>query len=74
MDDKNKAEIIDLSIRVFCLEKILLEKKIITKEEFEKEFNSAAEMLVRNVLKAANYSGDIEEAVSQIKNNKKSIN
>jgi hypothetical protein len=65
MDAKEQANVLDLIIRVFCLEKILIEKNLITKEELVNELNSASERIVRDVLKAANYSGDIEKAVSE---------
>jgi hypothetical protein len=72
MDTKEQANVLDLIIRVFCLEKILIEKNLITKEELVNELNSASERIVRDVLKAANYSGDIEKAVSEFQ--KKSNN
>jgi hypothetical protein len=70
MDIKEQANVLDLIIRVFCLEKILIQKNIITKEELTKELSDISERLVRDVLKAANYSGDIEKAISEF--NKKS--
>jgi hypothetical protein len=72
MDAKEQANVLDLIIRVFCLEKILIEKNLITKEELVNELNSASERIVRDVLKAANYSGDIEKAVGEFQ--KKSNN
>lgn len=65
MDPKEQANMLDLIIRVFCLEKILIEKNIITKEEMIKELSSISERLVRDVLKAANYSGDVEKVVDE---------
>ena len=71
MDLKEQTTILDLTIRIYCLEKILLEKNIISKEELISEFSAASDKLIRDLLKISNYQGDIEEAVKMFKSNKK---
>jgi hypothetical protein len=68
MDLKEQTAILDLTIRLYCLEKILLEKNILTKDELVNEFSAASDKLIRDILKAANYEGDLEEAVKKFKN------
>lgn len=71
MDIKEQAAILDLTVRIFCLEKILIEKNLISKDELFKEFSEASDKLLRDLLKVANYQGDIEEAIKNFKLNKK---
>ncbi len=71
MDLKEQTTILDLTIRIYCLEKILLEKNIISEEELISEFSAASDKLIRDLLKISNYQGDIEEAVKMFKSNKK---
>jgi hypothetical protein len=71
MDLKEQASLIDLILRVFCLEKILVEKNLLTKEDLEKNFTEASEKLMRDMLSAVNYTGDFDKAISEFKKNSK---
>ena len=71
MDLKEQASLRDLVLRVFCLEKILVEKNLVTKEELENNFTEASEKLMRDVLAAVNYTGDIDKAISEFKKTSK---
>lgn len=74
MISDKEAELIDLTLRVFCLEKILINKKIFTTEEFNAEMVATSEQLVKQVLKAANYSGDIDSVIAEFKSKIKTMN
>ena len=49
MDLKEQASLIDLVLRVFCLEKILVEKNLVTKEELENNLKKVLKTVPKTV-------------------------
>jgi hypothetical protein len=68
MDFKDQATLLDLVVRVFCLEKFLIEKNIVSKEEYGAELNKISEQVMKDILKNVKYEGSYEDFVAKIKN------
>ncbi len=70
LEFKEQATLLDLTVRIFCLEKILIEKGLISKEELIAEYSEASTRLLKDILKASNYQGDLDEAIDLIKSSR----
>lgn len=70
MDLKDQSTLLDLLVRVFCIEKFLLEKNLISKEEYANEINALSEKLMNDILKNINFDGNVEDFINKFKKDK----
>lgn len=59
--EKQTQIMIDLTIRLHALESIIIEKGLISSEEFEKSANKHAEILLNKVKAVSNYEDLLKE-------------
>lgn len=70
MDLKEQAAMLDLVVRVFCLEKFLIEKEIISKEDYLAEVNAISEKLIKQILDSVNLdSSKVQEILKTVSKN-----
>lgn len=62
----NDILIADAILRIFTLEKLLIDKGVFTKEEFNRATAEAATNIAKVILQRANISGDIDELVRNL--------
>lgn len=64
----------ELWLKVIVLEKLLLSKGIFTVDEYNSVVAEVSEKVARILLQKANYSGDIDELIKSVKDEKLSNN
>ena len=56
----------DALLRITALEKILINKGIFTKEEFNDLIQEISAQIAKKILESANFNGDIDKIISEL--------
>ena len=65
----NDVLIADALLRVKTLENILIDKGILTREEFQAEIMMVTQVIAKSILQKANVPGDLDEIVKNLQGN-----
>lgn len=64
---ENQIIITDALLRITAIEKILIDKGIVTSDELLEVSSDLAQKIAKDILKKANVNGDIDAIVSELK-------
>lgn len=64
---ENQIVITDALLRITAIEKILIDKGIVTSDELLEVSSELAQKIAKDILKKANVNGDIDAIVSELK-------
>ena len=67
MDIKDSIAMLELTIRVFCLEQLLIQKNLISKEELLNMVNESSTKALKEVMEKAGINEPVEDVINQIK-------
>ena len=67
---KSIALISEALIKISALEKLLIDKKIITSQDLSVEINSISRLMARSILKSANVKGDLDKILDNLESGK----
>jgi predicted transcriptional regulator of viral defense system len=67
---KSIALISEALIKISALEKLLIDKKIITSQDLSVEINSISRLMARSILKSANVKGDLDKILDDLESGK----
>lgn len=68
----NDVLITDALLKLKTLEKLLIDKNIITAEEFNSTMNDIASKIAKTILQKANVPGNLDELIAGLQGKKKS--
>jgi len=67
---KNIALISDILVQVTALQKILISKNLITKDELAKEINNVSREIAKYMLEHSNVTGDVDKILDDLMSGK----
>jgi exosome complex RNA-binding protein Rrp4 len=68
LPESNEISIINAMLRIKTLESILINKGVITIEEYQKEMETMARETTKIILQKANVEGNLDEIIDGFKN------
>lgn len=62
----NITSVTELLLRIKVIEKILINNKITTQEDLDKELKLTFDLIIKDILKKANVQGDLDEIIQSL--------